>query len=227
MVYPAGIALAQYRFSLQDSGTEEDIAEFGIHWQTTTEAPPDDWDTWLLALATASYAHWAANAIASEYRTNVILSEVIARGFDTSMHTLAEQTYSAGTLWHGTSTETCLPWQNSYVVGIYAYEPGTFSPNAKNKRGRVFLPPMHTGVIDDPANASLEPETATALIAQVQNTIEGVLEDMTDPSAKCVILSRATQATHQAQWVRGQTLIDTQRRRMHQIPRATVMQLLA
>lgn len=227
MVYPAGIALTQFRFSLQDSGTEDDIAEFGIHWQTATAAPPADWDAWLAELAEAAYASWVAHALNAQYRTNVVLSNVTARGYDTSLHTLAEQIYSAGTLWHGTGTDTCMPWQVSYVVGLYGYAPGGFAVDSRNKRGRIYLPPMQASSIDNPATAEIELETATAYVAQIDGLIGGIQDSGLSPNAIPKVLSRTKQAVTTVGWLRGQTVFDTQRRRMHQLPRATYSQLLA
>ena len=56
MPYPAGLAQAVFSFSLQVSGTQEDIAEFGLWFQTATQADPASWDAWLAELAQACFS---------------------------------------------------------------------------------------------------------------------------------------------------------------------------
>ncbi len=227
MPYPQGLMVCEFQFSLHGPSAEEDIAEMGLWFQTETQAPPADWDTYLATVAESAYEGWVNHADASKFRTSCELAQVLARGYDTSLHTVAEQIYAPDDLWAGSASSQSLPWQDSFVVGLYAYQPETFSPNSRHKRGRVFMPPMVTSVLDQPSDAGMVPATVENLVGMISGTIAAISSGPTDPVPIPKVVSRTVQNCYTIGWLRATNYMSTQRRRMHQIPKVVYSTLLA
>jgi hypothetical protein len=218
MVFPGGVATTTFQFNLMAGGATEEMAQFDLTWRTVSGTSPSDWSTYLTDLATSCYNQWVAAADTTWYSGSVELAQVIARGFDDTGHTAAEETYAPGTLWVGTATGPSMPWQCSYCVGLYAYEPNTFVTQGRNKRGRFYLPPFISTRADTNANANLSPGTVTALLTAMGGMINAIEDDL-GGIAGIVVLSRKLQETFDATWLRGDGVIDTQRRRVRSEPK--------
>jgi hypothetical protein len=50
---------------------------------------------------------------------------------------------------NGTSGVKSLPYEVSCAVTLYGYDPGSFVPDSKRRRGRFYLPPMSTTTMGD------------------------------------------------------------------------------
>lgn len=220
--FPADMISTTFQFGLSDDAGQVENAEFTLWQQGGSPDLPTDWDAGLLGLATEAYGSWVSHATTSWFSTFVKLVEVKSAHYNTAGHTLQEQTYSAGTLWVGTASGASLPWQISLCVSLYGYQPGTFTPDNKSKRGRVFLPPMATALIANNANGELD----NSHVLQACNLVKGIVNDLsgyTLPTAPSGIVqlvsvfSRKNQNTVPITYVSADNKWDTQRRRVHQL----------
>lgn len=143
----ADIIRVTWSFSLSIAGVHTEIADFGICFQSNSLPVTDaDWNACLEEFATLAYDRWEANVAQSSYHTSIALDHVTVAHESTSGHVLHEQVYAINEddSWVGSSSTGSLPWQTSMVVSLYAYARGTFVANARNKRGRIYLPPFTT-----------------------------------------------------------------------------------
>lgn len=217
-----------YQFTLHGPSAPEEIAEMTLwtNWDALTE--PSDWDAALLDLATQAEAGWHTNMDTASFRGSVTLDSVKAAQLNTSLHTEHEQVFVPGTPWAGDNTSASLPWQDSWCLSLYSYTPGTFIPNARNRRGRVYLPPFASSRLDVANKGTLADATVLDLLGQAKlwiNSLMGIALD-TMPASTSVSLGVLSRVVNKAPltipniWeltdLAADGVIDTQRRRTRQ-----------
>lgn len=135
-----------WTFTLKQGSVAQDIAEFSLWFQYGPggSAPQSDLDF----LAQNGADAWSAQVSPNHYGTNVSLLNCTAKIFDVAGHTLRESQKTPADAWHGVATDACLPWETSLCISLYTYVPDTFVPNGRRQRGRYYLPPMVSTVLE-------------------------------------------------------------------------------
>jgi hypothetical protein len=187
---------------------------------------PTNWSSDLASAAAAYYTAWSSNADDAVFRTSVSLESVKLAHLDASMHTQHEGISSPGTKWVGTSTAASLPWQVALCVGLYTYTPGTFIPAARTRRGRIYLPPMTSSVLDIPTKGTLSDSRVDDTLAWVRQMLldceAAVLPTATVGLTPGVVSRFLNKVKRTAPVINGITdlaadgVLDSQRRRTHQ-----------
>lgn len=209
--------LVKVTMVFQLSGDVE-IAEFSS-WGQYADAPVSDadWTTALQNTAAAARSAWIGGMDNAFFSGAVGLENTIAGRYGADGKLINEQAHpSTEGDWIG-GDENSMPWQTSMCVNIYSYTPGTFIPNNRRRRGRVFLPPFGTsclrignsGEMVDTLPAHMLSEMKdwwTAFSATANNWVLGVN-------------SQAAVAFYPATDITTDDRLDTQRRRTNKEPR--------
>jgi hypothetical protein len=147
---------------------------------------------------------------------------------DTSNHALDKGTalFDGTKTWQGTGGIS-LPYSSSCVVSLFGYQPGTLAPQRGRKRGRFYLPPLATTVMDDATGLyNIEDGAAVANVATYMgnflNDVEGMeiggpYPDVAD-FVHLGILSIASQAFVQCRYVAVDNVPDVMRSRVNKLP---------
>lgn len=208
-----------FDFNQEGGAVGQDVIEAGCTYRATA-VPTDgaDIDATLLDMATAANAALVANVAQSWYGSQLVLTKIRAALEGTNGHTLFEQfSVATGALaWRGSSSSQALPWQTAWVLSIYGYQPGTFTPLGKHLRGRMYLPApasgslrSNTGEMSDSDTSDMTHQWGTVL-AQVQGHTYSLFPTF---GPVLGINSRSTSTFAPCTWLRSDTKIDTQRRR--------------
>lgn len=140
---PDGLCYLRWQFArYNDANVIEEEALIGIYGQLSGyPATAPDQDDYLAALAQAAIDKWTADVDHTAFSLNLELTRTLAIVQDTAGHTVREQVVSTPTgHWRGSDSSAALPWECALVIGLYTYERGSFVPNARRRRGRVYLP---------------------------------------------------------------------------------------
>ena len=148
MPQPADLIKLTMQFDLWGAGgTPEDIAEFSI-WGSAHSGFTGPFTPWLDDFVAEAHGDWVADVPATRFSPAVHLAKTIAGVYDTSGHLEAESVFAAApTDWVGAASQS-LPWSNAFVVSLYTYVRGAFTAQAKSKRGRIYLPPLGTTILN-------------------------------------------------------------------------------
>lgn len=217
MPIPADLVKIVWEFDLKRGGTVQDHADPGCHVQLGTPPAPADRDTFLNDLATQAWNAWQAHMLQLHYATNVSLAKVKASLLDTSAHVLAvgQATSGAGS-WVGSDGGACLPWQDSQVVSLYAYEPGTFVPRAATKRGRIYLPPPAASILDSDHSGEIDAVKAQAVLSETRAMFVALEAPLSGSTINLAVVSATTNSWLHVGWFKTDSKLDTQRRRARQ-----------
>lgn len=206
-----------YHFDLLGgAGAGGDIAEFSLWFASLAGLPPDV-DAALLSTAQAVHDAWVAHTDTGDWPAALELSYVEGAQYDLSGNTQAVQRYVPGTGWAGTQSGS-LPWQCALVVGVYSYTPGTFIPNARRRRGRVYLPPFRKDISDVAGTGGISTSLQDSYMNLVRECLAaGATSEVWGPSADSgldpSVNSRAAQHLYSVTDITTDGVIDTQRRR--------------
>lgn len=230
MPIPADVTRVRLVFDLKRASAVADTAVMGFHvHRNHVTGNPTDWPADVNEIATKVYEKWVTNVIGvSHWTTGVALNRVEAYHLDATTGKTADkgvQPTDGGHSWSGTSNNAALPWEVACAVSIYGYTPGSFTLNARQKRGRFYLPPFQTGAM---ATGSGSGEFEVATMADVQRDMLAFLNDVhgmtvggtvTPDSVSVGILSRiGGGAFYPATTVRTGFRPDSQRRRGKKLP---------
>lgn len=222
----SNVVRLSHLFNLKGPSGVEDQAEFSTWWAFDDAHLPSDWNGDLQAFATGAYAAWAAHADDSVFRTSVELNSVKAAHLNASMHTQHEQEHTPSTKWAGTSTAASLPWQVSLCIGLYTYTPGSFIPDARTRRGRIYLPPMTSAVLDIPTKGTLSDSRVADTLTWINDMVLAIaaieLPSTGQGLAPGVVsrylnkVKRSTPTFNVLTDFAADGVLDSQRRRTHQ-----------
>jgi hypothetical protein len=175
------------------------------------------WDQACQSIADGSWDAFVSNMPDGWWHSNVKLSSVKASRISPAGLTLNVAVSVGGTAWAGTAGQSCMPWQVAWVVSLYTYTPGTFIPNGRRRRGRFYLPPPCTLVLDS-SGSGLASAAATAdVLDGSHDFLEAVR--MTPPPGEdlgvgnIIVFSRAGAQQYDVTDLQIDTRLDTQRRR--------------
>lgn len=211
---PADLYYVRYNFLLLRGSGQEDICDMGLWMKGVGGAEYDD--TELASIAVGAYNAWGANVVSGVWATNVKLDSVTASNYLPNGHTLHEQVYVPGTKWVGTDTGAALPWETSLCVSLYTYPRGAFEPQARQKRGRFYLPPMAAAMLDGSNSGFFRNDQFSGFL----DTIVGFLGDAQQDQlgvavGELAVFSRVAGASRKVIQVSADAKFDSQRRRQN------------
>jgi hypothetical protein len=185
MPLPDDVVRVRLVFDLWRDTAPFDIAVMGFHMRRNhTSGVDTDWEANTQEIASKVWQKWATNVTAKGFwSTGVKLSRVDAYHLDNNARTLHKGTQgqdATHVAWAGASGQPFGPWDVACAVSLYAYQPGTFDPLAKYKRGRFYLPPFNNNVYGTAANAGRfdRPSFAATLVP----ALSAFLNDVHDMS---------------------------------------------
>jgi len=203
-----------WQFTLNRTGTDEDIAEFSI-WGTTESGARLTQDEMDLQ---AQYAadNFGSNVGEGDYCDNVTLASCTTRMFDSVGHTQIESIQPPSHPWQGSAVAPALPWETSLCVSLYTYQPGTFIVNGRRHRGRFYLPPMAAAALDTSNSGYLKNSSVAPMLAGMKVFINAVGLGADDTYiARAGVFSRMDSVVRQATYVVLDAKFDSQRRRQN------------
>lgn len=190
MPFPLSAYLVRYNFTLIRASAAEDIANLDL-WMAPLGGA-EYGDSQLAAAAHGAYNAWDTNQYTGDWGNNVRLDSVVCSSFNAAGHTIHEQNFVPVTPWQGASGGKALPWETSMVVSLYCYQRGVFEPQARRKRGRVYLPPQTASQLEN-SNAGYYDNSAlpTFLGKQKDWLTEAQQDDVGVKIANLSVFSRA------------------------------------
>lgn len=212
---PADMVKIVWTFGYTNGTTDIEFAEPGL-WLFCDGAPGSDpsLNAFCQALATQAWNAWATNMPETDHTAVVNLRQVKASHYLTSGHVDAVGQVSSGsTSWAGSSSGSCLPWQTSLVISPYAYEPGSFTANARSRRGRFYCPVPAASVLDSGQQGIYDSTKLTAQLAAFKDMIGDLTATLHGVSPVCQILSGKLGDAADVTWLAADTRLDVQRRR--------------
>jgi len=210
---PTDLVELTWVFTLSRAGAAEDVAEFSINCHRDSVEPDD---AGLLKLCLGADHAWAGHMPTSHWCDNVRLSHVRGRMFMANGHTLREQQFVDDLDWHGQATDPALPWETSLALSLYTYPRGSFTANARRKRGRIYLPPMAALVLDSSNSGYFSNANIATLLGELKTFMSHVGED--DLGVKVVdpgVYSRVDSTVRDVVQLSIDAKIDSQRRRQN------------
>ena len=213
---PANMMKIVWQFDLLISGAVSETAEFGVWWIKDDFGTPPETLEDLQAIAEAAYGSWTDNMPATWYPTSLRLTSAQASTLSTAGLTEQLAVYvPPSSPWVG-ETSGSLPWQMSMAVGLYSYTPGTFIPNQRRRRGRVFLPPFALARIGSTPNGVMASGDVLDTVEAVRDLLADVATFESPNSGTgqlpCVC-SREAVASYVLTDIVSDQVLDTQRRR--------------
>lgn len=216
MAYPDQLTKVEWHFALNNgvSDVEEAVPGVWIHATTAIGAP--DVDAFLASLSDQVWEAWATNLPEGDWTAVVRLASVRCAMYDTALKTTnVVVKASGGTSWTGSSSGPALPWQVSQVVGLYTYTPGGFIAQAPTRRGRVYLPPPASSVLDSGNTGQMDQTKATAVMTAFKACLHDVVASIGGVSLEVGVVSRKRELFFELTDLTTDVKLDTQRRRTH------------
>nr|CRY96029.1 hypothetical protein [uncultured prokaryote] len=219
-----------WKYDLLVAGGTQDTSQHSVCYQAG--ATPGDLPTIDLVLkdmAQAAVASQRANVVQSNWSPNVYCTGTRVALEGTNGHTLAEQFGASDgpSDWRGGSGASSLPWETSLCISLYGYQPGGFDVNSRSKRGRFYLPPMASDVLDADNSGRIQLTKATAIADQWGTVLQELQQHeytgFPELAPVLVINSRKTPArpdyepkAYPVTYLRFDNKIDSQKRRQRQ-----------
>jgi hypothetical protein len=216
-----------WEFGLSQGGSQTEVAEFSVNFRlydllgfVEPTTPPTDTQKQAIVelLCVSAYQAWATHMLAANFPASLKLVQVRAAFNDTANHTTQEAISVPGTLWVGTATQS-LPWQLAFCISNYAYTPGSFASDAKNRRGRCYLPPFGVGELTSHDDGQVASADVIGLLSFWDAMITAVTatdlssSGLTGFQAKPGVLSPTKHLFYPTLYWRADGIVDTQRRR--------------
>jgi hypothetical protein len=225
------------RINLNFSTVGEEIAVCSFFVKLNHEAgAPTNWPEMTQDLAQKTYEAWQS-AFPSITQRRYFGAGLVLRDCSTyhldaaTAHTLDKGAFAPapGSEWKGGGSNKPLPLEDTVVVSLYGYLPGTFVPDRSRKRGRMYLPPMDSEALT--TDAPRWGRLAVAAQGDLKTAAGNFFNDMQgktvgdDPLGigqtwELVVLSRLGGFATPVQAIRVGDVIDTQRRRRNKLPEA-------
>lgn len=232
MALPANLVKISWNFEL-DGGIDNggDIAQPSAWYWSQLGLPSDPQDA-LEQTAEDAYGSWSSSFSDGNFPTSLELVSVRATLYDASVHAALVAEYAPTTTWKGTGTAS-MPWQLTCCVGLYSYQPGTYVPQNRRKRGRIFLPPMALnqlqngprGVLGSSAVTAALDSTVACLVGPRDTQVWGTsgTNGLTGP----IVASKVAGQTYEVLYATADQVLDTQRRRTNSETRTKTVVAMA
>lgn len=179
MPIPPDMVRCRLLFQLGTTGPV-DQAVFGFHMQRLhSGGNAVDWPANVQEISDKIADKWVANVTQKvQFSNDISLSATQAYHLDAATGLTLDKGQTAATgarAWRGTATSGSAPFAVATAVSLYGYTPGTFTQNARDKRGRFYLPPFRCDSMGTGLKAGLYD---SALLASVRTGIYAFLEDI-------------------------------------------------
>jgi hypothetical protein len=193
-------------------GTDGEVAETGFHVRWAHADPTEDAN--LTALATAANQAWVDGfeSVEADFPTTVILDSTkvyhIVPG--ASSDGIAHLPASGDLVWAGTAG-TSLPWEVSFCVTLETTH--GFVTKPRRQRGRMYLPPCGSGVLDSAGFGIINSTKQTDLMSATLACLESMNNLVDGTEARVVVYSPTGAKTTDVVYVSSDRKLDSQRRR--------------
>lgn len=209
--YPTNRWMTTWHFELNRSGTVEEEANFSLHFGGTSYEPED---SSLDDLAEGAYKAWKSNMGTSDWTNAVYLYYCRTYKFNAAGKVTAQGQFADPTPWHGTGTGASLPWETSLALSLYSYERGSFVQNPRRRRGRIYLPPMASSVLDTSNSGYYADSQLDDLLGELHSFMLDAGDSAAGvPLAPPVVFSRVGEALYPISDLYIDAKFDSQRRR--------------
>lgn len=210
-VYPTNRWMSTWHFELNRAGVVEEEANFSLHFGGTSYEPTDDQ---LNSIAEGAYKAWDSNVDSGHFTNAVYLVSTKSYRFNSAGKVIGIGSYADATPWAGSHAPPSLPWETSLALSLYSYERGTFVPNPRRRRGRIYLPPMAAGVLDGSNSGYYSDSGISALLTELHAFVQDAEKDALGVAlAPPVVFSRVGEALYQVTDLYIDAKFDSQRRR--------------
>ncbi len=161
-------------FDLYEPGVAVDQGVFGFHGKRVHRAGNTvDWANDVQALAEKMKDKFNAGVPKGPFSPAVIMNRVDVYHLSTANKTLDKGSAPFElNEWNG-SAQRGFPWEVALVASLYGYNPGSFTQNPRNKRGRFYLPPIST-TMTDALTGVLNPADQTTTLEWLQDWLNDV-----------------------------------------------------
>nr|CRY97216.1 hypothetical protein [uncultured prokaryote] len=196
---PTDVVRVRLRATLREGATPTEEAQFGFWGQLAQSGGTGfSWGDVVQLWAEGIRDRWNEHvAYKAGWTDGVAMDSVKVdhlRDTDGSILDQGVATFTGDDAWVGTSSVS-LPWETALAVSLFGYDRGVFATDKGRKRGRFYLPPMATGVLEDRGG-----EISTTVLPYINdqmgaflNDVQGMsIGDVTDAHFNLGIVSRGT-----------------------------------
>lgn len=150
---PADMMRVRMRATLWESGTELEEAQFGFYGQRFHRTGNVvDWPANVQEVANKVRDKWNSNVpYKAGFPGDVHMDSVTVNHLEAATGKTLDQgvaLFTGDDAWVGTGPKS-LPWETALCVSLSGYQRGSFVVDKARKRGRFYLPPMSSGVLND------------------------------------------------------------------------------
>lgn len=220
MTVPSDNVYIALQFTYAGGAPTGELAQIGFWGSTGEEIPSGDaaWNDYLTDLAGAAAAQWGDSFDDTLFAADLRFGTVKAVHYNTDGSTANEQVAVHSPAWAGAGGNA-LPWTVSQVVGLYSYTPGTFIPQARRRRGRVYLPGLSIGMMASAGVGLYDVDKATTQMSSVNDYLTTLHAGTYGDSSGFVpcVFSRMASHLYPITDLTTDVKPDTQRRRLRQI----------
>lgn len=213
MATPTNLVQFTWNFGLVRLAGQEDIAEFSVAASRDTIEPDQHG---LDKLAVGAGKAFLTSIPATRFAPNVRFIGVKARMFKPDGKTLRESVWLTDTPWIGLDPGAALPWETALCVSVYTYPRGTFTDDAKRKRGRFYLPPMAASQLDFSNSGYFANGSVSPMLDSLKSFMNKIGQDDLGVSVlDAGVYSRADGVVRTATQISLDAKFDSQRRRQN------------
>lgn len=215
--------LVRWKFRLyNDANVEEETAYIGVYGLVESfPSGASDQQDGVDYIAGLARDKWIARMTKTNFSLALELVDATCTCQDTGGLTKREGVaVAAPGDWRGTASGNSLPWEVAFCVSLYTYTRGAFVPNARRRRGRVYMPGLDTSCIAGGKSGLV----STSFAEGVRDDFGLVLSDMvgapdvphTTSSWHPGVLSKVAGQFNELTMLSVDNKLDSQRRREKQ-----------
>lgn len=232
--HPPDMMRVRLRATLATDTVPVEEAQFGFYGQRVhVTGNPTDWAANVQYVADGIRDRWKEHILATAlFSPAAVMESVKVDHLSATDGKVLDQgvaLFGGDSAWAGTGPDS-LPWETSLAVSLFGYERGLFTQDKARKRGRFYLPPGSTELLNG-KSGQVRADQLTTLCTQIVaflNDVQGM--HLTDEppleqadSFNLVVMSIGTPTkpleptTTPVTHVYVDSEIDSQRRRQHQV----------
>lgn len=221
MPYPTNMVYCRWEFGVRlGAGTEDvEVQNFGIwgHVEDPVQPPFPGWTNVVNDGAQRLANAWKNNMDPGLFSPSIRFNRAIVYHYDQPHQQVLDRGESAGTggAWAGEPSGSGLPLENSIVLSLYAFQPGTYQFQPGRHRGRVYLPTPVRAALDK--DGMLADASRTQLQGNVEDFWDDVVGTFDNIHIRPHISSVAGQFATPITYGRIGSVIDTQRKRRNKL----------
>lgn len=153
LAHPPDMMRVRLRATLWESGAEQEEAQFAFYGQRVhNTGTSTDWADNVQEVANKVRDKWNDHmTYKSAWGGDVHMDSVKVDHLNAADGKTLDQgvaLFTGADAWQGAGPKS-LPWETSLCVSLFGYERGIFAANKGRRRGRFYLPPMSSGVLND------------------------------------------------------------------------------